>query len=463
MILPSESSTYPSLEPTFSSMLVVRLLGASTCFLVFLLFSTVALSEDLLLQDDVFESETLLQEDDAFLLENGFATDSYEEPNSSVSSESQLSFLADILRFTFVRQFSYGNKIDQSTVGARIELDTPLWQGAYARLDYQINHYYSPDSLSRGYGDAYTNRALKEAWIQLSHSACVAKLGKQALFWGRVEGAYALDVISPLDFTKPLLTDFSDIRQASEMALFRCYFESFSGELFYQSDTKLNRFSHFASPLELLAKESLGHEWGGRFMVSNEMLDVSVNFAQLYTNQILVITDRESFEQSAFSQRYRLYGLSLGISSGSIMYEIDFAHKTKQLASTFGIDDGPERREGVNDVALGFEYLSPSNHQINGGVWRTKILEAKKNKNEYTDVWNLTWSKSYLNDTLDLSLLATWLTENDTAGLNLSTEYDVNDHVQVTAATSYSSKQVDRFATSPDSKLRSFVKLEVQF
>lgn len=417
-----------------------------------------AICEDLLEQDEVYDDTSLLAEE-SLLLSDEFelGEDSHERPGSSSA------MLIDIFSVSVTRELAYGRHVEQSNIGMRLELDTPLWSGAYARIDYEVTHFFSPENLSRDYGEPYTNSELNEAWLQVSFSDCVAKLGRQTLFWGRVEGANALDVISPVDFTKPLLTDFSDIRLSSEMALFRCYQNDLTAELFYQEDALLNRFSHFESELERIARSGMGDEWGGRLSLAKQAFDLSLSYARLYANHFSILIDRNTFQSTPYSQRYELYGLSLGINQGSIMYELDLAYKTNQLSSVYALSGRPENLENRLEIALGFEYLSAANHQVNAGVWRFKSLEQDTNRTIYNEIWNVSWSKEYFNDVLGLSVLGAWSTVSELFVLNLASEYDFNDYVQLSLALSYASKSGSNDPVYPDSKLSSTFKIEAQF
>ena len=428
----------------------------SRVFLCLSLFTSQVLSDDLLEQDAVFETEDLLFEEEQF-------SSGANAPLKIGSVGYDESLISDSFRLSLSRQASYGSGIEQSFMGARIEFDRPLFTGAYARIDYQVNHYFSPDSNAKEVGSAYTHRNLNEAWLQLSYKDCVVKLGKQNLFWGRVEGAYALDQISPIDYTKALLTNFSDIRLASEMAMARCYHGAVSSELFYQADTRFNRLSHFESSIDRLARNGLGDEWGGRLEFVGDAYELSVNYAKLYDNQYSVLTDNISFTAQPYSQEYELYGLSIGIPNGNMMYEVDIGHKTKQVSSPLVINNEPADLKPTTEFALGFEYLSSSNHQINGGVWRYHYLDSIKNKINHAEIWNVTWSKAYLKDLLELSLLATWLSQNEIAGLNIASVYELSDNLEVSFSAAYSSRSNKQISLLPDSKFRLFMKVEAQF
>jgi hypothetical protein len=429
-----------------------------------MLFCGSACSLGLLADDGFYQEEDLLVSDD-LLLEDEFELDAegINENADNVRELSSLELLSDVLRLSLSRQFAYADELEQSSLGARFELDSPLWEGAYVRLDYQVSHYFSSDNLAESYGEPYTHRDLKEAWLQLSYEECVAKLGRQTLFWGRVEGAYALDSISPIDFTKPLITDFSDIRLASEMALIRCYSGDISTELFYQDGAQLNRLTHHDSAIEKSVSANLGDEWGGRLTITREGYDLSLSFARLYTNQFFVLLDETNNPSLPYSAKYDLYGASLGYASGSVMYELDVGYRTKQVASIYQMDGRPADTESALDVAIGFEYLTSSNHQINGGVWSFSSLDQQANQVIDSQAWNLTWAKSYLNDLLDLSALAAWFSESDTAGINFSSAYEVSDQVQVTLAGNYSTRKGQGLAAGSDSQFRVLMELETQF
>ncbi|KZZ51763.1 hypothetical protein A3761_19775 [Oleiphilus sp. HI0123] len=145
------------------------------------------------------------------------------------------------------------------------------------------------------------------------------------------------------------------------------------------------------------------------------------------------------------------------------MYELDLAYKTNQLSSVYALSGRPENLENRLEIALGFEYLSAANHQVNAGVWRFKSLEQDTNRTIYNEIWNVSWSKEYFNDVLGLSVLGAWSTVSELFVLNLASEYDFNDYVQLSLALSYASKSGSNDPVYPDSKLSSTFKIEAQF
>jgi len=74
------------------------------------------------------------------------------------------------------------------------------------KIGFKVNpmlyHYWS-DSL---------NIQLREAYVDLYFKNFDIRVGKQQVVWGKADGAFITDIVSPLDLTEFLLPDFDEIR-----------------------------------------------------------------------------------------------------------------------------------------------------------------------------------------------------------------------------------------------------------
>lgn len=100
----------------------------------------------------------------------------------------------------------------------RLNLGKPFSKGEIS-VSGDIQNLYSgtADSL------VYT---LREAYVDLYFNNSDLRLGKQMLVWGRAEGAFITDILTPVDLSEFLTQDFTDIRQGVTALNYTRYFGS---------------------------------------------------------------------------------------------------------------------------------------------------------------------------------------------------------------------------------------------
>jgi hypothetical protein len=100
----------------------------------------------------------------------------------------------------------------------RIDLIRPFNKGEIViSNDVQNLYSASTDSL------AYT---LREAYIDLYFKNSDLRLGRQIIVWGRAEGTFITDLLTPVDLSEFLTQDFADIRQGVTAINYTHYFGS---------------------------------------------------------------------------------------------------------------------------------------------------------------------------------------------------------------------------------------------
>lgn len=67
---------------------------------------------------------------------------------------------------------------------------------------------------------------LREAFMDLYFSEADLRIGKQIISWGRAEGTFIADILSPVDLTEFLTQDFSDLRLGIAAIKYTHYFGS---------------------------------------------------------------------------------------------------------------------------------------------------------------------------------------------------------------------------------------------
>ncbi|MFT5719063.1 MAG: hypothetical protein ACI9T7_003274 [Oleiphilaceae bacterium] len=379
------------------------------------------LSEKNLLEEDMFGGSLLASDEYEFELQDKELTSSWQKN----------------MRITLQQSLIQGKRLEIFRSEARVEYEAAPWEGAYLRFDNKYTYYGYNDQQLGVDSETFGHNKLQEAWLQLSKSSCVTKLGRQGLSWGGVEGAFAVDVVSPFDFTEPLLTDYSNIRLSQDMLTADCYFSNTHIQSFYVLSANINIYQQKDTALLTKLEESLEDEWGVRITQRWEGLDVSFMYAHLYGNDPLSVIDSQ--QSSGFHldvSRYDFVGLSAAWAIGRLLLELDLGYKSNELQNFSG------KESSDIEVALGFEYTTFNNHQLNAGVWVfdgmiQKPTPQKNLKTGSIQAWNMGWSKTYLNDDLAMSFLGSWLTESDTLSTTLLAQYQWDDYWNFSTALSY--------------------------
>ena len=79
---------------------------------------------------------------------------------------------------------------------------------------------YAPGSRPLELGDAGTAE-LRDFYFEFRSANGVARIGKQQIVWGRLDGIKVLDLVNPQDFREFILDDFAD----SRISLWSAYFD----------------------------------------------------------------------------------------------------------------------------------------------------------------------------------------------------------------------------------------------
>lgn len=115
-------------------------------------------------------------------------------------------------------------------------------EGASFRVNPYFYHY-KQDSLVIG---------MREAYIDLEAGNLALRLGKQQIVWGKADGVFITDIISPKNLEEFLLPDFAEIRMGVTGAKLNYYFENNTIELVFLpvfTPTKLPAKSSVWSPV----------------------------------------------------------------------------------------------------------------------------------------------------------------------------------------------------------------------
>lgn len=405
-------------------------------------------------EENLSQEKSLLQED-SFLQDDGSGFNNSDMFSNTTTNEKSWK---DYLVFSLSHQQTHDEEGENPIFRniARVEYEQAFANNWFARVDVKGTHYQLDDTQAINEGENYNRGKINAAWLQYSRNACVLKAGQQTLIWGQVDGTFAVDDITPFDFTEKLLTDYSAVRLPQVMLVNDCFFSNKKQtQLFYIPKAQLHELNHQKDSYGLMAAsdiddEDLDSEWGARFKFSFGKTDFALMYADLISNApVMVIVDplNPSIIIPAITQ-YEIFGLSVNHTSGSWQFKTDIAYKTDQL-----LQGTLSETSDMIDAAAGVQYLSRTNHNFNLGVWGQYTIDddMAPAANDSTPFITLSWNKSYRGDALDLSLLASGRESPKTASATAQASYQVNDYWNLLTALTL----VDNDDTAPANPLQS--------
>jgi hypothetical protein len=334
---------------------------------------------------------------------------------------------------------AYQDELTMARGQARFDATARPFAQTFLKLDLQYTYYHQKDDLVLSPDSIQHALKINDAWFQYTQDACNAKAGRQKLFWGAVEGSYALDVLMPLDLTEPLLTDFSLIRRSQDMAVFTCFMQGYQVELFFTPQALLDQSTiRQAKTLQTL-ENKLDNEWGGRITKHFAGLDVGLYVARVYENTPETVIDFNTLSVAGYQlDQFDLYGFSVVYAIDRLLLEADFSYQKEIKRIALGEQNTSDTLKYRSEAALGFEYTTESNHQLSAGAWFFSYLSPLDTEQEiHAQMWNINWSKQYWNDDLTLSALGLWQKQPDVAQLTVMADYLWDDQWSSALALSY--------------------------
>ena len=414
--------------------------------------------QSLLLLCFLFLSHALLASDEPTLDEDLLVDERIEFEFEHASSASH-SWLDDT-RTTFQQTYVQGRRIEIERSELRLEYEAAPWEGAYFRFDNKYSYYWSRDALANLENTSYGYNKLQQASLQLSRENCAVTVGRQRLFWGVVEGTFAVDVITPFDYTEQLLTDYASVRLSQDMLIADCFFEQTKIQLFYLPEALLDSVRHRNNEIFDALERQLSDEWGMNISKSWPGFDLSLMYARLYANTPVPLANplvAGGIELGV--PQHDFFGLSAAWALGRMMIELDLAYKPGQL------EPFSRQQEKRLEGALGIEYTTTGNHYFNAGVWRFDGAANEADaKSEPTQAWTAGWSKRYINDDLTMSFLGSWVSESEQVFTTLFAQYQWDDYWMFSSALSYT--DIDENTQNPlqtSSDLTATMMVKVQF
>ena len=302
---------------------------------------------------------------------------------------------------------------------SKIQLDYQgsLYSDFYLKMQSNYRYFSRRDVQAIDKGEAYGRSKVQQFWLQYSQDQCAYTFGRQTLVWGEVDGTFAVDVLTPFDFTEQLFTDYNDLRVAQDMLLVDCYLTQKQVQFFYIPKPKTNVISH--SVTNISVSESGREEFGVRLKLAYPGLDLSFMLAQLYWNMpgYIPSVNRDDFQFE--SQKFDFAGLSASFAKGRLLYKGDLAYKSNQ------IEVSSAEKNSTVELALGVEYTTLDNQKLNSGFWQVESLGSEGN--DRPGIFTLGWSRQYFHDDLSMSLLGNISQQPEYQNVTLLGAYKLSD------------------------------------
>ncbi len=302
---------------------------------------------------------------------------------------------------------------------SKIQLDyeDTLHSDLYFKMQTNYRYFSRRDVQAIDKGKSYGRSKVQQFWLQYSQDQCAYTLGRQTLAWGEVDGTFAVDVLTPFDFTEQLFTDYNDLRVAQDMLLVDCYLTQKQVQFFYIPMPKTNVTSHSNSNISV--NRSGWEELGMRLKLTFPGGDLSIMLAQLYWNMPGFIPSVNNDDFQFESQKFNFAGLSASFARGRLLYKGDLAYKSNQ------VDVISSEKSSTAELALGIEYTTLNNQKLNSGFWQVESLGSVDN--DRPGVFTLGWSQQYFHDELAMSLLGNIYQQPEYQNITLLGVYKITD------------------------------------
>tara|TARA_R110001592_G_scaffold360979_2_gene670509 strand:- start:3114 stop:4382 length:1269 start_codon:yes stop_codon:yes gene_type:complete len=397
----------------------------------------------------VFAEDTIEQSD---LLFNDWSEEWTVESLSdfeSVSNDSTESIL-DFISVKLKGDLAYSDTLTLARANVRILSDATPIKNSYLKVDVQFNYFNAKDDLLLNERDDEFTIKINELWVQYSKDACNLKLGRQGLFWGSVEGTRALDVVTPLDLSEPLLTDYSLIWRSQDIFNASCFYNDYDFELFVIPNPLLDQYTVRQTSVFEGLEKTFSAEWGGRITKHTQGLDLSLHYGRFYGNTPKAIIDLNTLTPiGMYVDQFELFGAGIVYAIERLLLEFELSHQkelsfqTLDSISNYGYLLNKQLKERL-EFAIGAEYTTAKNHQLTSGIWFYEY-ESNPLLSSYVDTYvlNATWSKQFLNDDLGLSALVFWQKDPELYYVTFMANFLVSDYWSTSTAITYQHSKFD--------------------
>jgi hypothetical protein len=352
-----------------------------------------------------------------------------------------------------------------------LELDAKLsdsWQArlsAYGFYDlaYTIN---GRDDYTRQVLNNYESEVdLGESWIWGSLTKDLdLKAGRQIVVWGKSDNIRITDVLNPLDFREPGLTDLTKIRLPVAMTKLDYYIKGLNLSGIVVHEIRYNKNPVFGSdffpapqPLPSTEDPDTGltiddMQFGLALQGIFRGWDASL-YGAYYFDQTPHLAVRSMGLPPTFKQKHarlKMVGAAFNIATGNWLFKTEAAY-----LDGIRFLNGGGKDYNRTDVLVGLEYSGFTDTTVSFEIadrhinnYDSRLDDGPNFEEQDRFVSAIRVTRTFLNETLKLTVLAQTfgVTGDDGAFQRLTAEYDLTDSVELTGGVVfYQSGDLPRF------------------
>ena len=405
---------------------------------------------------DTFPETAEFEEDEAF---DAFSLDEQSGLNlemDSSESEGASSWIDQLLaasRFTLKHEISYKTEEPEGIVNnrdsIRLEFSRFFWNTFFLQFDTKLSVYWGNDHRGEARSDdedPLLETSSKEAFLQASIGDTSIKAGIQVMVWGESDGGAITDVISPRDYSELFFISLEESRIGQAMAVLDQFSDWGQWSLFYIPEPEFNEYPEEGSAYDIDPFEGMAEfqdstsdkaldEYGLRWKKTVGKSDLAIMAASLIENDYAYRLDGYTSSGKLLltktRQRFTMVGLTFNFVSGQFLYKGELARKSPQ---SFNDEAYQIVKKDVTDLALGIEYASGGSYTlgleaVNSHIhdWEETIQGVEENTTSLV----ISWSKSFLNEELDVNWTSSTSRPYVAYFHSLKTSYDWNDHITI--------------------------------
>jgi hypothetical protein len=292
---------------------------------------------------------------------------------------------------------------------------------------------------------------IDELYVQGSlNKSLDLKAGRQIVVWGRSDNIRITDVLNPLDLRWPGLVDIEKLRLPVTMSKLDYYHKQWSISGIGVHEVRTNKNPEYGSdffPGTRPLPDDQSPDEG--FSMKNSQFAASVNgifsgwdlsfyFADVYA-QTGYLSSVSFFPTPQFQIKYprlKMIGGAFNIAWRNWLFKTETAHFdgfefSNTSDKTYSRIDGLVGVEymGISDATLAVEFAGRHFNDFDA-----ELEESPDYQKEDLFEWALRITKPYLNDTLNLTLAASFfgLESNEGGFQRFTAEYDLTDSIELT-------------------------------
>ncbi len=275
-------------------------------------------------------------------------------------------------------------------------------------------------------------------------SSVDVRVGRQIVVWGKSDNFRVTDVLNPMDFREPGLTDIKDLRLPVTMTKLDYYTGNWDFSAILIPEIRFNLNAAFGSDFALSPSFAPYEEQPPNGLSRAEFAfaangvfsgwDISFYYANIYNDTPHLVFDKGRLTQR--HSRLNMLGGAVNIASGNMLYKGEVAYFNGLRFFSL-----PQQRKERLDILLGFEYSGFTDTTVSFDIvnrhlfgFREVLRSAPDDTTQNRFQSSLRISRDFLNQQLNVLY---YLTVNGATGQEgafhrLSAEYEYSDHITVT-------------------------------